>query len=154
MRQEFGALRQQGVPAEEIQARFAARLEEALLPLLTDEQKAIYEAAQGQTVAARAPAGGADGQRTRRGGGGGGGPDAAPAAPIVTRTARIFLLDDAGVPQPMTVTVGISDTGFTELVRGDLIEGQQVVIGASAATLAAQANAAAGGGGNRFRFGF
>ena len=154
VRQEFGALRQQGVPAEEIQARFAARLEEALLPLLTDEQKAIYEAAQGQTVAAGAPAGGADGQRTRRGGGGGGGPDAAPAAPIVTRTARIFLLDDAGVPQPMTVTVGISDTGFTELVRGDLIEGQQVVIGASAATLAAQANAAAGGGGNRFRFGF
>ena len=154
VRQEFGALRQQGVPAEEIQARFAARLEEALLPLLTDEQKAIYEAAQGQTVAAGAPAGGADDQRTRRGGGGGGGPDAAPAAPIVTRTARIFLLDDAGVPQPMTVTVGISDTGFTELVRGDLIEGQQVVIGASAATLAAQANAAAGGGGNRFRFGF
>ena len=154
VRQEFGALRQQGVPAEEIQARFAARLEEALLPLLTDEQKAIYEAAQGQTVAAGAAAGGADGQRTRRGGGGGGGPDAAPAAPIVTRTARIFLLDDAGVPQPMTVTVGISDTGFTELVRGDLIEGQQVVIGASAATLAAQANAAAGGGGNRFRFGF
>ena len=154
VRQEFGALRQQGVPAEEIQARFAARLEEALLPLLTDEQKAIYEAAQGQTFAAGAPAGGAGGQRTRRGDGGGGGPGAAPAAPIVTRTARIFLLDDAGVPQPMTVTVGISDTGFTELVRGDLIEGQQVVIGASAATLAAQANAAAAGGGNRFRFGF
>ena len=154
VRQEFGALRQQGVPAEELQARFAARLEEALLPLLTDEQKAVYEAAQEQAVAAGPPAGGAGGQRNRGGGGGGGGPDAAPAAPIETRTARIFLLDEAGVPQPMTVTVGISDTGFTELVRGDLIEGQQVVIGASAATLAAQANAAAGGGGNRFRFGF
>jgi len=151
VRQEFGALRQQGVPVEEIQARFAAQLEEALLPLLTDEQKAIFEAAQEQAVAAGPPAEGAGGQRNRRGGGG---PGAAPAAPIETRTARIFLLDEAGVPQPMTVTVGISDTGFTELVRGDLVEGQQVVIGASAATLAAQANAAAGGGGNRFRFGF
>ena len=124
---------------------------------LTEEQLAEVQAGLGdvrQEFGALAPAGGADGQRTRRGGGGGGGPDAAPAAPIVTRTARIFLLDNAGVPQPMTVMVGISDTGFTELVRGDLIEGQQVVIGASAATLAAQANAAAGGGGNRFRFGF
>ena len=53
----------------------------------------------------------------------------------------------------MTVTVGISDTGFTELVRGELADGQQLVVGASAATLAAQANAANEGGG-RFRFGF
>ena len=53
----------------------------------------------------------------------------------------------------MIVTVGISDTGFTELVRGDLEDGQQLVVGASAATLAAQANAANQGGGLR-RFGF
>jgi hypothetical protein len=53
----------------------------------------------------------------------------------------------------MTVTVGISDTGFTELVRGNLVDGQQLVVGASAATLAAQANAGNQGGG-RFRFGF
>jgi hypothetical protein len=65
----------------------------------------------------------------------------------------VFLLDEAGIPQPMTVTVGTSDTRFTELVRGDLEDGQQLVVGASAATLAAQANAANQGGGFR-RFGF
>ncbi|MBT5861082.1 MAG: hypothetical protein HOH89_08005, partial [Alphaproteobacteria bacterium] len=101
---------------------------------------------------APAPGGFGGGGRGARGGGGGGAPGAG-AAPVETRTARVFLLDADGVPQPMTVTVGISDTGFTELVRGELADGQQLVVGASAATLAAQANAANEGGG-RFRFGF
>ncbi len=154
VRQEFGALRQQGVDVAEIQARFAARTEEALMAVMTDAQKEIYAAAQQQPNVADAgaapPAGGFGGQPgAQRGGGAGGGGG---AAPVQTRSARVFVLDDAGVPQPVTVTVGISDTGFTELVRGELIDGQQVVVGASPATLAAQAAQAGGGGG--FRFGF
>ncbi len=144
VRQEFGALRQQGMDVAEIRTRLAARLEEALMTVMTDAQKEIYTAAEEQ-----APGGG-----RRAAGGGGRGAPGAGAAPVETRAARVFLLDDAGIPRPMTVTVGISDTGFTELVRGDLEEGQQLVVGASAATLAAQANAANDGGGPRFRFGF
>jgi hypothetical protein len=122
VRATLGALRQQGVEGAEIQARFAALIEDALMAVMTDAQKEIYAAAQ---------------QGIGEG--------------VETRSARVFVLDDAGVPHPVTVTVGISDTGFTEFVRGELIDGQQVVVGASAATLAAQA---AGDGGGRPRFGF
>jgi len=162
VRQEFGALRQQGVPQEEIQARLVARLEEALMTVMTDAQKEVYAAAQDRDPVAAADGGGAapggfggGGRGARGAGGGGGGGGGAPGAlaPVETRTARVFLLDEAGIPQPMTVTVGTSDTRFTELVRGDLEDGQQLVVGASAATLAAQANAANQGGGFR-RFGF
>ena len=159
VRQEFGALRQQGVPQEEIQARLVARLEEALMTVMTDAQKEVYAAAQDRDPVAAADGGGAapggfgGGGRGARGAGGGGGGAPGALAPVETRTARVFLLDEAGIPQPMTVTVGTSDTRFTELVRGDLEDGQQLVVGASAATLAAQANAANQGGGFR-RFGF
>ena len=159
VRQEFGALRQQGVPQEEIQARLVARLEEALMTVMTDAQKEVYAAAQDRGPVAEADGGGAapggfgGGGRGARGAGGGGGGAPGELAPVEIRTARVFLLDEAGIPQPMTVTVGTSDTRFTELVRGDLEDGQQLVVGASAATLAAQANAANQGGGFR-RFGF
>ena len=159
VRQEFGALRQQGVPQEEIQARLVARLEEALMTVMTDAQKEVYAAAQDRGPVAAADGGGAapggfgGGGRGARGAGGGGGGAPGELAPVEIRTARVFLLDEAGIPQPMTVTVGTSDTRFTELVRGDLEDGQQLVVGASAATLAAQANAANQGGGLR-RFGF
>ena len=159
VRQEFGALRQQGVPQEEIQSRLVARLEEALMTVMTDAQKEVYAAAQDRGPVAEADGGGAApggfgvGGRGARGAGGGGGGAPGELAPVEIRTARVFLLDEAGIPQPMTVTVGTSDTRFTELVRGDLEDGQQLVVGASAATLAAQANAANQGGGLR-RFGF
>ena len=151
VRQEIAALRQQGAEVAEIQARFVAATEEALMTVMTDEQKEIYAAAQRELAEAGGapPAGGFGGQPgAQRGGGAGGGGGAGPAE---TRSARVFILDDAGVPQPLTVTVGISDTGFTELARGELTDGQQVIVGASAATLAAQANQGGGGG---FRFGF
>ena len=150
-RQEIGALRQQGAEIQVIQQRFAEALVQALMGVLTDGQKEIYAAAQERV----AEGGGAPGAGAGAGGPGPGqfaGPGARGAAGAVdVRSAQIFVLDDAGVPQPVAVSIGITDGGFTELVRGDLVDGQKVIIGASAATLAAQANQ---GGGNRFRFGF
>ncbi len=42
---------------------------------------------------------------------------------------RVFVLDAAGRPQPVTLRVGITDGSFTEMVSGELKEGAQVVVG-------------------------
>ncbi len=43
--------------------------------------------------------------------------------------ARVYVLDPAGVPQPVAVRVGVTDGSTTELVSGDLAEGTALVIG-------------------------
>jgi len=48
-----------------------------------------------------------------------------------TRRAQVWVVDGAGALTPVDVAVGISDGTVTELVRGDLKEGQPVVIGLS-----------------------
>ena len=50
-----------------------------------------------------------------------------------TRRAQVWIVDGAGSLKPVDVAVGISDGTVTELVRGDLKEGQPVVIGQSRA---------------------
>lgn len=42
---------------------------------------------------------------------------------------RVYVLDEAGQPKPVPVTLGPSDGAFTELVGGELSEGAQVVTG-------------------------
>jgi HlyD family secretion protein len=42
---------------------------------------------------------------------------------------RLFVLDNDGKPKAVAVTIGISDGTSTEVVRGDLQEGQEVIVG-------------------------
>jgi len=48
-----------------------------------------------------------------------------------TRRAQVWVVDGAGALAPVGIGVGITDGTVTELVRGDLTEGQPVVIGQS-----------------------
>ena len=41
----------------------------------------------------------------------------------------IWVLGDNGKPRPMTVKLGVTDGGFSEVTEGDLREGQKVVVG-------------------------
>ena len=42
---------------------------------------------------------------------------------------RVYVLDAAGQPRPVAVTIGPTDGAFTELLGGDLKEGAQLVVG-------------------------
>lgn len=68
------------------------------------------------------------------------------AANPVTR-GRVWVLDKDGTPVPVDIITGISDGSFTEIVRGDLKAGQEVIAGTS------QPERLSSGGGLR-RFGF
>ncbi|MBI2204838.1 MAG: HlyD family secretion protein [Candidatus Rokubacteria bacterium] len=56
---------------------------------------------------------------------------------------RVFVLGPDGKPAPVQITLGITDGAVTEVLRGDLKEGQEVVVGASG-----PAGRPAGGGGS------
>jgi len=47
------------------------------------------------------------------------------------RRGRVWLLDKNGTPVPVDIITGISDGSFTEIVRGDLKAGQEVIAGTS-----------------------
>ena len=59
---------------------------------------------------------------------------------------RVWVLGAGGKPEPVAVVAGISDGSFTEIVRGDLEPGQQVILGT------AQTSGRKKGGGRRFGF--
>jgi HlyD family secretion protein len=63
------------------------------------------------------------------------------------RRGRVWLLDKNGTPVPVDIITGINDGSFTEIVRGDLKAGQEVIAGTS------QLERRSSGGGLR-RFGF
>jgi HlyD family secretion protein len=58
--------------------------------------------------------------------------------------ARVWVLEE-GKPKPAVIFIGVGDGKFTEVVRGDIKEGREVVIGQ---------NSDAQKGGRRLRFGF
>jgi HlyD family secretion protein len=60
-------------------------------------------------------------ERAPRGGGGG-------------VPGRVWVLGPDGKPKPVAVTLGISDGTSTEVVRGDVKEGQEVIIGLAGAS--------------------
>jgi HlyD family secretion protein len=62
------------------------------------------------------------------------GPDAAP-----TFKGRVHVLDAKQRLVPLDVVLGINDGAFTELVRGDLTAGQEVVVGLAPASAAGAA---------------
>jgi HlyD family secretion protein len=45
------------------------------------------------------------------------------------RPGRVWVRDSDGMPQPISLTVGISDDSSTEVLAGDLREGQEVITG-------------------------
>jgi HlyD family secretion protein len=55
-------------------------------------------------------------------------PDAAPSFP-----GRVYTLDARGRPVPVNLLLGINDGSFTELLKGELTPGQELVIGLSPA---------------------
>ncbi|MBI2369285.1 MAG: efflux RND transporter periplasmic adaptor subunit [Deltaproteobacteria bacterium] len=61
-----------------------------------------------------------------------GGADGAPAAEgLQRRGARVWVLGSDGRPQPVVVRTGISDEQYTEILDGELREGQEVIIAAT-----------------------
>ena len=103
-RQEMMGLRE--LPEGERRAK-AQKIREAsrvkIRALLTPQQQAKYD------------------EMTPGGPAGGTGEVAAPG--------RVYVLDGEGKPKAVNVTLGISDGSFTEIVRGELKEGQEVVAG-------------------------
>ena len=60
-----------------------------------------------------------------------------PAEPGVS--GRVFVLDGKGHPTPMTLRLGITDGRVTEVLAGDLKEGQPVITGTAAPQSAPEA---------------
>jgi HlyD family secretion protein len=48
-------------------------------------------------------------------------------------SGRVFVVDEHGKPKAIPLTLGISDGNTTEIIRGELTEGQDVIVGGSAA---------------------
>ncbi|HYE91039.1 MAG TPA: efflux RND transporter periplasmic adaptor subunit [Terriglobales bacterium] len=126
VRGQFGAL--QGLPEAERQARIAKNREATrakIREILTPEQRARYDA---DTAAA----GGGGG----RGGGGRG-----------TVPGRVYVQGPDGKPQAVQVMLGISDGAATEVVSGDLKEGQEIITGVTGAAGGPRQPTPPGGGG-------
>jgi HlyD family secretion protein len=110
-RQQMSALREL---AESEREPRAAKVREAtrakIRQILTPEQHAKYEELAGR-----------DGRGAGAAFGGGGNP------------GRVWILDADGKPKAVALTLGISDGAATEVLRGDLKEGQEIITGLAAA---------------------
>lgn len=62
---------------------------------------------------------------------------------VATTRGTVWVLDAAGAPKPVTVRLGISDGSFTELLGGELKEGDAVIVGSGGANGARAAPKAA-----------
>jgi HlyD family secretion protein len=102
---------------------------------------------EGQPPQAGVPAQRADGGGGRRGGTPGAGQGSRGREPGASRQATIYALRDQQAT-PVRVRLGISDGSFTEIVSGDLKEGDQAIV-----AISAQSNSTRTTGGRRF-FGF
>jgi len=52
-----------------------------------------------------------------------------PGAPIERQKSAVWRVDDKGVPYPTAIQAGIVDLAFTEVVGGDIHEGDAVIVG-------------------------
>jgi HlyD family secretion protein len=119
MWERTGAMRRQGASSEDIRVeidRMRLRSRDAVLSMLTPEQRDKFS----QLEAARA------------------------SNPVIQ--ARVWVIRPDGQPSPVDILAGISDGSFTEVVRGDLRPGQEVIIGTT------QSSRRSSGGGRRFVF--
>jgi HlyD family secretion protein len=129
--QQVASLRQSGASVEEIQQRLSEVTRDAVAAVLTPEQRQTFEATEAASPAATrtAAAGRAQSLSGSRG-----------------RGATVFVLDEDLTPQPVSVSIGITEGAFTELVSGDLVAGQEVITGSNEV----QEIESPGGGGLRF----
>ncbi len=81
---------------------FQTQFREAVIAVLTPEQREKYQALQSGRGA-------------------------------VVRRVRVWVLDENGAPKPVDVGIGISDGSFTEIVSGELEEGQLIITGVNEA---------------------
>jgi len=112
MRDKFRAARD--LPEAEkakAQERNRAEIREKIAAILAPEQKKRYDELASESQAARA------------GGGGGSG--------------RIWIVGEDGKPKGIEVRLGLTDGSMTEIVSGDIKEGQEVIVGQQAAAKAA-----------------
>jgi HlyD family secretion protein len=118
-RQQMQALR--GAPEAERGER-AARIREAsrarIRTLLTAEQRQLYD----QMGEERSVA--------------------------VATPGRVYVVDGEGKPAAVTLSLGISDGTATEVVRGDLTEGQEVIVGLAGGPASGTRPAGGGAGGS------
>lgn len=49
----------------------------------------------------------------------------------IRKTSRVWILDDAKNLKPLTVTTGLSDNRYVEIIGGDLKEGDEIIVGTS-----------------------
>jgi HlyD family secretion protein len=128
-RQQMMALRD--LAEGERQAR-AAKVREStrakIREILTPEQRTKYEELAGRD--------------TRDG--------AAPTVGAAT-PGRVWIVDADGKPKAVSLTLGISDGTATEVLRGDLKEGQEVITGLAGASQQNRPGAPAGGSSPRLR---
>ena len=105
-RQQSVALRTSGLPEAEQRSR-GQRVREAtrakIRGILTPEQQARYDEMSGTS--------GGDGRAGIAG--------------------RVWILGPDGKPKAVTLTLGLSDGASTEVLRGELKEGQEVIVGAA-----------------------
>ncbi len=105
-REQLRAL--QGAPDAERRPK-AQKIREAqrarIREILTDEQKARYDEMAASAGEARSGTAG-----------------------------RVWVIGPDGKPAPITVTLGLSDGASTEVLRGDVREGQEVIVGSAGAT--------------------
>jgi HlyD family secretion protein len=111
MRDKFKATRD--LPEAEkgrAQERNRAEIRERVSALLTPEQKKRYDEMAGEAQAARAAGGGGSG--------------------------RIWVVGEDSNPKGISVRLGLTDGSMTEIVSGDIKEGQEVIVGQQTATAA------------------
>jgi HlyD family secretion protein len=110
MREKFKAARDLSEAEKaKAQERNRAEIRERVAAILTPEQKKRYEEMASEAQAARA--------------GGGGG------------SARIWILDADGRAKGVDVRLGLTDGSMTEIVSGDIKEGQEVIAGQQTAAV-------------------
>ena len=100
-------------------------------PQLTEEQRSARRAQRqrqgGEGRSQRGEGQNADGASAE---GRRGGEVAAPTAPVLEgQTRRVWVLGPDGQPQPRRIKVGLTDGAATEIVEGELREGETVVTG-------------------------
>ncbi len=101
-RERIQALRRQGVAPEEIRGeieRMRERSRSAILSILTPEQRKKYR----RLAAARAAS--------------------------AVRRGSVWVIGEDGKTKPVEIMAGISDGNFTEIVRGNLEAGQEIIVG-------------------------
>ncbi len=118
MREKFSAARDlPEADKAKAQERNRAEIREKVSAILTPEQKKAYDEMA------------ADAQSARAGGGGSG---------------RLWVPDQDGKPKAVSVRLGLTDGSSTEIVAGDLKEGNEVIVGLQSATAAKAAAGAPG----------